>query len=312
MPLSSHVPDLVALELLLDVANTGSIGAAARLHGITQQAASARLRRLEAQVGLTVLDRHPTGASLTDGGRALAAWASRVVAAAVELDDGVAALRRAGRARLRVAASMTVAEHLLPRWLVTLRTQTTPGYPAPTVTLNATNSDTVIAQVRDHAIDLGFIEGPLVPADVRRRIIGTDQLLLVVPPQHPWASRRRSITARALATTQLVAREPGSGTRGFLESALRDALGEDTEIASPTMEFATATSVKEAVRANLGPAVLSSLAVESDLREGRLVAVPIADLSLVRKLHAVWTGSARLPAGPARDLLAIATRSTSR
>lgn len=207
---------------------------------------------------------------------------------------------------------MTVAEHLLPRWLVTLRTQASPVSPAPTVTLIATNSDGVIAQVRDHAIDLGFTEGPRVPADIRRRIIGTDQLVLVVSPQHPWASRRRPVTARALAAAQLVAREPGSGTRGFLEAALRDALGSAAEFAAPAMEFATATSVKEAVRANLGPAVLSSLAVDSDLREGRLIAIPMADLTLVRKLHAVWAGSARLPAGPARDLLTIAARSTSR
>ena len=258
MPLSSHVPDLPALELLLDVANTGSIGAAARIHGITQQAASARLRRLEAQAGLTVLDRHPTGATLTDAGRALTAWAGRVVAAATELDDGVGALRRAGAARLRLAASMTIAEHLLPRWLVTLRAGTPSGQQPPTVTLTATNSDTVIERVREHAIDLGFIEGPRVPADVRHRPIGADQLIVVVAPQHPWATRRRPVTARVLAGTALVAREPGSGTRSFLETALRAALGPHTEIAAPAMEFATATSVKEAVRANLGPAVLSS------------------------------------------------------
>ncbi len=312
MPLSSHVPDLAALELLLDVANSGSIGAAARVHGITQQAASSRLRRLESQVGLTVLDRSPSGASLTDAGRALAAWTGRVVAAATELDDGVAALRRAGTARLRLAASMTIAEHLLPRWLVTLRTRTAPGHTPPTVTLTATNSDTVIELVRGHAIDLGFLEGPHVPADVRRRVIGTDELVLVVAPQHPWATRRRPITAQTLAATALVAREPGSGTRSFLEAALHSALGADAELTAPAMEFATATSVKEAVRANLGPAVLSTLAVDAELRERRLTAIPIVDLTLVRRLHAVWAGSSRLPPGPARDLLAIAAKATSR
>lgn len=312
MPLSSHVPDLAALELLLDVAHTGSIGSAARVHGITQQAASARLRRLEAQVGLTVLDRHPTGATLTDAGRALTAWAGRVVGAATELDDAVAALRRAGTARLRLAASMTIAEHLLPRWLVTLRAGTPSGQQPPTVTLTATNSDGVIELVREHEIDLGFIEGPRVPAGVRRRVIGTDQLVLVVAPQHPWATRRRPITARLLADTALVAREHGSGTRSFLETALHCALGPDAQLAPPAMEFATATSVKEAVRANLGPAVLSTLAVEAELRERRLIAVSLEGLPLVRRLHAVWSGGTRLPPGPARDLLAVVAKSTGR
>lgn len=310
MPLSSHVPDLPALELLLDVATTGSIGAAAQVHGISQQAASARLHRLEALAGLTVLDRHPAGSTLTDAGRALTAWAGRVIAAATELDDGIAALRRDGAARLRLAASMTVAEHLLPRWLVTLRTRTASGQLPPTVTLTATNTDTVLALARDHAIDLGFIEGPTVPADLLHRVIGADRLILVAAPTHPWARRRRAVSAAELAATPLVAREPGSGTRGFLEQALRAVLGTHAKLAPPAMELGNATAVREAVRAGLGPAVLSSLVVDAELHERRLVAVRLADLTLNRRLHAVWSGAAHQPPGPARDLLAIAIRAT--
>jgi DNA-binding transcriptional LysR family regulator len=73
------------------------------------------------------------------------------------------------------------------------------------------------------------------------------------------------------------------------------------------MEFATATAVREAVRAGLAPAVLSSLVVDADLHEHRLAAVRLADVLLTRRLYAVWAGTARLPPGPARDLLAVAT-----
>ena len=308
MPLSSHVPDLAALELLLDVARTGSIGAAARAHGVSQQAASARLAGLERQVGLTVLDRSATGSRLTDAGRALVAWADRVVAAATQLDDGVAALRREGAARLRLAASMTVAEHLVPRWLAALRAQTPDGAEPPTVTFTATNSDAVAELARGHAIDLGFVEGPEAPPGLEHRVVGTDRLVLVVPPGHPWAGRRRPVTAAELAGTPLVAREAGSGTRRALEEALSAALGPAGAMAPPAMEFGTATAVREAVRAGLGPAVLSDLAVDVDLADGRLVAVRVADLPLTRQLRAVWAGTAHLPAGPARDLLAIAAR----
>ena len=306
MPLSSSVPDLPALELLLDVAATGSIGAAARLHGITQQAASARVRALEGQTGLVVLDRGTTGSALTDAGRALAAWAGRVVGAAAELDDGVAALRRAGTARLRLAASMTIAEHLVPRWLVALRAQTPPGAEPPTVTLTATNSDAVAELARASALDLGFVEGPAAPPGLTTRVVGTDRLVLVVAPGHPWATRRRPVTAAELAATPLVAREPGSGTRRALEEALQAAAG--TPGVPPAMEFGTATAVREAVRAGLGPAVLSSLAVETDLADGRLLAVGVAGLELGRQLRAVWAGASTPPGGPARDLLAVAAR----
>lgn len=305
MPLSPHVPDLGALELLLDVVATGSIGAAGRVHGITQQAASARLRALEQRAGVALLDRRARGTRLTEAGTAFAAWATRVVEAAHDLDAGLAALRHQGTARLRLAASMTVAEHLVPGWLAALRARDRAD--PVQVTLTATNSDAVAQLVRDGAVDLGLVEGPEPLADLSRRVVGTDRLVLVVAPDHPWAGRR-SVSAAVLASTPLVTREVGSGTRRALEQALASAGAPSSAV--PTMELSTATAVRESVRAGLGPAVLSRLAVAADLREQRLVEVPVAGVDLARELRAVWTGPAQFPpAGPARDLVAIAARS---
>lgn len=306
MPLSSHVPDLPALELLLDVAASGSIGAAARARGITQQAASARLRTLEGLVGLTLLDRQARGSRLTEAGTAVAAWAERVVVAAVEFDDAVAALRHQGAARLRVAASMTIAEHLVPRWLVTLRTRFPGGPPGPAVTLTATNSDEVVRLIRSGGADLGFVEGPNAPSGLHHSVIARDQLVLVVSAAHPWAQRTRPVTARELAGTALVTREVGSGTRGALEAAIAVVLDASTGLSEPAAEFGTATAVREAVRAGLAPAVLSDLTVADDLASGRLVQVRTTGLDLHRALRAVWVGADSPPPGPARDLIAIA------
>lgn len=298
MTLSPHVPELGALELLLDVVATGSIGAAGRRHGISQQAASARLRTMERQVGVAVLDRQARGSRLTEAGTAFAAWAARVVEAAADLDAGLAALRNEGAARLRVAASMTVAEHLVPGWLAALRRQGG----GPQITLTATNSATVADLVRAGEVDLGLVEGPDLLADLAQVVVATDQLVLVVAPDHPWSRRRRPVDAGLLARTPLVTREPGSGTRTALERAL-GAPGPP-----PVMELSTATAVREAVRAGLGPAVLSRLTVAGDLREHRLVEVPVSAIDLTRQLRAVWVGPTKgPPAGAARDLLLVAT-----
>lgn len=307
MPLSSRLPDLPALELLLDVAASGSIGAAARVHGITQQAASARLRTLEGLLGLTVLDRRARGSRLTEAGTAVAAWAERVVVAAAELDGAAAALRHEGSARLRVAASMTIAEHLVPRWLVALRTRFPAGTEAPTVTLTATNSDNVVRLVRDGEVDLGFVEGPDVPDGLHHRPIGQDRLTVVVTADHPWARLPRPVSARQLAATPLVTREAGSGTRRALETALHGVLGPTAHLHAPAAEFGTATAVREAVRAGLAPAVLSDLTVADDITAGRLVAVRTSGLELSRELRAVWVGADTPPPGPARDLIAVAS-----
>ncbi len=157
--LSPHVPGLGALELFVAVARYGSIGAAARHAGISQQAASARLRAMEAQVGTVLLDRDPRGSRLTPAGALLVDWAAPLLAQAGELDSGIASLRRARDAQLRVAASLTIAEHLLPAWLVALRDEYERAGAQPAdITLLAANSEAVAAMVAEHGVDLGFVE----------------------------------------------------------------------------------------------------------------------------------------------------------
>src|SRR5215472_2092737 len=107
MPLPRLVSDLSGYDLLLSVARLGSLGQAADEHGISQPAASARMRQLEGQVGVPLIDRSPRGSTLTPAGALVAGWAQAVADAAVELDASVTALRRERACRLRGAASMT-------------------------------------------------------------------------------------------------------------------------------------------------------------------------------------------------------------
>jgi len=73
------------------------------------------------------------------------------------------------------------------------------GSPDVEITLTATNTDGVITHVTDGAADLGFIESPSAPRSLRSRVIGHDRLVVVVPPGHPWARRRRPVSAAELA-----------------------------------------------------------------------------------------------------------------
>lgn len=300
MPLPPRAPDLASLDLLLSVARTGSLGAAAREHGITQQAASERVRRLEGLLGVHLLLRSRRGSALTSAGALVADWASQLTELAAGLTASVDALRAERNANLRVAASQTVAEYLVPRWLVTLRRR----HADLSVQLTATNSEEVEQLVRTGHADIGFVEGPRSPDDLSWRAIGADALVLVVPPGHPWARRRRGVAPAELAATPLVTREAGSGTRRSLEVALRAELGDDVELAPPALEMSGTAAVRGAVSAGAAPAVLSRLAVIDDLRSGRLRAVPLAGVSLTRRFLAVWPRGGP-PRGPAGELLAI-------
>lgn len=129
--------------------------------GLTQQAVSARLASVEAQTGVALVVRTPRGSRLTRAGVVVAEWADRLLDVAQYVDAGLASLRSESRKRVRVAASLTIAEHLMPRWLVSLQVATNRlGAVAPEVIMTATNSDQVIAAVRDGKADLGFIETP--------------------------------------------------------------------------------------------------------------------------------------------------------
>jgi molybdate transport repressor ModE-like protein len=311
--LSAHLPDLAALEVLLAVARTGSLNSAAAEVGVSQQAVSARIRSIEAQTGVVLVTRTPRGSTLTPSGVVVAEWAARLLELAAEMDAGLAMLRRDGLGRLRVSASLTIAEQLLPGWLVAMNADTTRrGHAATEIVLTATNSENVVQHLRSGAAELGFVEGPAAPRGLRSRSVGTDELLIVVRPDHPWARRQRPVTARELAGTALVTREEGSGTRSALDAAVRAVLGDGAETAPPALSLSTTAAVRAAVIAGAGPAVLSELAVIDDLTAGRLKAVRTEGLRLDRTLRAVWSGGPTLPAGAARELVALAVSRRNR
>jgi DNA-binding transcriptional LysR family regulator len=301
MTLPERVADLMPFDLLLSVARLGSLGLAAQAHGISQPAASTRIRRLERRLGVTLIERSPHGSRLTPHGALVAGWAQAAVDAAAALEAGITSLRARGDALLRVAASMTVAEYLLPGWLTALRELD----PETAVALTAGNSAGVADAVLAGAADLGFVEGPDLRPGLAAGRAGSDTLTVVVAPGHRWARRRSGITAAELAATPMVAREPASGTRRFLEEALRAQAG--LEHVPPVAELSSTTAIKSAVAAGIGPAVLSSLAVAPELAAGTLCAVRVTGLDLTRRLLVVWPEGRQLT-GPAADLYAIALR----
>jgi DNA-binding transcriptional LysR family regulator len=313
--MSETVQDLGALRSLREVGRQGSIAAAAAVLGVSQQALSARMRTLERSMGVILLARTPSGSHLTEQGRLVVGWAEEVLDAADRLQAGLRSIRSGVSHRLAIAASQTVAEHLVPHWLVELRTlelstgelstgDQAAGYPPTVVELTVANSTGVIELVRDTKADLGFIETPHLPADLVTARLRDDELLVVAAPGHRWAHLRRPLTLAEVAGTPLVMREAGSGTRDTLTDHLA---AQDPPLRpSIAMELGTSAAVRSAIAAGVGPGVLSRLAVRDDLVLGRLVAVEIAGPPLTRQLTAVWRPD-RDPLPPeGQRLLAVA------
>lgn len=297
MPLPLPVPDLVSLDLLCSVADLGSIKRAADAHGISQPAASMRLRSLEKAVGVSLLERGSGRARLTPAGEAVVQWSSEIVSKVSSLLEGVRALRAEGDGILNLAASMTVAEYLVPQWLSRLRQVD----PEITASLIMGNSEAVLEIVRTDRADIGFVEGWAVPSQFEQSLVCSDDLVVVVSPSHHWANRKKVVTSRELAKTSLIMREPGSGTREVLHRAL----GAQGLAPVSRVELASNTALKSMVISGAGPGVLSRLATKAEVESGQLVIVRTRGLSLERSIKAVWPQGRKLSQA-ARRLLEVA------
>lgn len=298
------MPDLDSFEVFLAVAETGSLSGAARELGLTQQAVSRRLASMEARAGVALAVRTTRGAQLTPAGELVVDCASRLLDVARDIDLSLGALRQERRERIMVVASPTVAECLMPHWLLSLQvSEALDAKSVPRVVLTAGNSPQVTAAIRDGTADLGFVENPGAPVGLGNCVVGSDELVVVVPPTHQWARRSRSVCAMELAQTPLVTRELGAGIRDSLTVALRRVLGDDAYQAPPVLELPSMGAMRAAVLAGAGPAVMSRLAVSDDLAIGRLHETTVADLDLRRQFRAIWQGGRTPPVGGVRSLL---------
>lgn len=289
--------DIETLRLLVAVGEQGSLSRAASQRGISQPAASARARAFEARWRLSLLRRSPQGSTLTTDGQAVVAWARNVLHEADAMRAGLEAMSAERSSEMTVAASLTVAEFILPRWLGELHVRQPLAQPR----LHVVNSDRVCELVRDSVADIGFIETAARPVDLAYQVVGSDRLVVVVRPDHPWARRSTSIERQSLVAAHWVLREFGSGTRSTFEGALR----QEPLIA---LEASSTTALIGAALAGLGPAVVSRRAVQAELETRRLVAVTTG-LDLLRPLMAVWRKDAR-HSGAVSELLSIAVAST--
>lgn len=303
MTLPASVPELSALDLFVSVVDHGSLSRAASLHYISQPSASARIRRLEQRLGLKLLNRTPSGSVPTDVGRELADRAREVLAAAEAFDRSVEELATAAGHQLRVVASYTMGDYILPRWLSLL------GPHLPNVSLTVRNSQDTITEVLEGRAEVGFMCVPDLDGPLEARPVGKDELVVVVHPDHHWARRMRPLKPQHLASEPLVVREQHSGTRSQLERILEPYRPDPPP--DPVLVLGSTGAIKAAVLDGVAPAVLSRLTVMNELEAGRMVSVPVEDLNFERTLYVIWQEGANVSEG-AQRLVDFATSPEAR
>lgn len=266
-------------EVFLAVARERSFSRAAERIHLSQPTLSEHVAELEKELGAPLFLRRGREVTLTEAGRVFHPRAARVVLAAEEARQAVADVGGLVRGSLIVGASTTPGIYVLPAAIAAFRAR----HPGIELTLHIANSRTIEERVRANELDLGVVGGHVLGAGERCLAAGLDdELILIVPPGHPWA-RRREVPVAGLAEQPLLMREEGSATRYVTERALQQA----GVRARAAMELGHTEAIKQAVMAGLGVAVVSIHAVRGELETGRLVALPVRGLQLRRHFHVI-------------------------
>jgi DNA-binding transcriptional LysR family regulator len=270
--------DFAQLETFLVIAREKSFTRAAERLYRTQPAISLALKRLEDDLGETLVDRSSKGGVLTSAGETLLPLAQRMLDLAQEIRDTFGDLKGLHTGRLSIGANESMSVYLLPRLLMAYRGA------HPDIRLQAFRfaSERIPEEVLERRLDVGFLSFEPLHPELQSEVIVHDQMVLVVPPGHALA-KRRSVPIQALGQETFVAHYAMTPAR----RAVVDAFAQHEVPLRITMELATLATIQDFVAAGAGLAILPRLTVREAVREGRLVEVAVPQLKVDKTIRMV-------------------------
>jgi DNA-binding transcriptional LysR family regulator len=269
--------DLAALRVFLAVAEERSFSrAAAKVHR-TQPAVSQAVRRLEGELGEELFDRSSKSGTLTDAGRVLENYGQRLVRLAEETESAMRELRDLRRGRVLIGANEAAIHTLLP-----LMARFRQRVPDIAIDVRRVPARQVAIEVQQGSLDFGALTFRPAESGLLEVVVGSDELVLLLPPNHPLA-KRRQLTMEDVAAEPVVAHNDPSPAR---ERVLR--LFEQHHIVlKMVISLPSLDGIKRAVELGLGVALLPRRCAVTEIASGRLVAVPVTGISRKRQLMLV-------------------------
>lgn len=280
------------LTVFRAVADQASFRKASEFLHLSQPAVSQQVQALEAELGVALFDRGKGRVRLTDAGAALLPYARRGARLAEEALAALDIARGETAGTLRIGASLTVAQYILPRMLAAFRKL----HPRVDLAVTSGNTENILAALGRSDIDLGIIEGPASSREVFRQRILEDRLVLIVGRKYPWPPKSPA-PLRALTQVPLLMRERGSGSRRVVELALRR-VGVRLKELRIAMDLDSIVAIISAVEAELGAGFVSEWAIQKELRLGTVRVIPVEgldirrDMTLIRRFGPIHEGPA--------------------
>lgn len=262
-----------ALKVFVTVAEQRNFSRAAGILNLSQPGVSLQIRNLENELGAKLMHRSPKQVMLTEAGEVLYKRAKQILTHYEEAKQEIYLLQNVVTGSLKIGASFTIGEYLLPRLLVEFTTK----YPQVDIQVLIRNTEEIIHLVHTNEFDLGLVEGVVSQYDVEVKPFMKDKMILVAPSAHPLSSLRK-IEAEMLQNQVWILREIGSGTRAFSDLFIHE---NDLSI-KRSFIFNSSQGVKEAVSAGLGIAILSHWVVRNELGTGEICELPVQEQAFTR------------------------------
>jgi len=261
------------LESFLTVARTGNLTEAARELHVTQPGLTARLQRLEAELGAELLVRLPRGVRLTEAGRALLPYAERALES---LDQGTAAVRdlvRGTGGRIEIGAAPAVSTYVLPRALQRFASE----HPAVALGVRTGHSEELLSLVLAEQVQIAIVRTLRHP-EIESTPLYEDEVVLATHPAHAFAGDH-AVRVEQLGDQPLILFDPSSSYHE-LTSAMYRAAG-----VAPrgVMVLDSIDAAKRMVQLGLGIALLPRSALREELDDGSVAAITVDSTAPVRR-----------------------------
>jgi DNA-binding transcriptional LysR family regulator len=261
------------LTAFVEVARQGSVSRAAENLLVSQPALTARLKRLEEELGASLFVRQPRGMRLTEAGEAYLPFAMRALDTLAEGRHVVNAYEGGGAGRLALGAAPAVSTYVLPALLKRFAV----GHPRVAVSVRTGHSEEVLDLVLREQVDLGLVRALRHPEIVNTPLY-EDRLVLVVEPEHRFASRR-GIEVAEIGQEQVILFDRTSSYHELTSAFFRRA----GVLPAGVMELDNIDAAKKMVQEGFGVALLPGTAIAGELEAGVLREVAITDAEPVRR-----------------------------
>jgi DNA-binding transcriptional LysR family regulator len=267
--------------------------AAAKIHR-TQPAVSQAVRRLEADLGEELFDRSAKHGTLTEAGRMLQNYGQRLVRLAEEAESAVRELRDLRRGRVLVGANEAAVHTLLP-----LIARFQQRHPHIAIDVRRVPARQIAVEGQQGSLDFGALTFRPAESGLLEVRVGSDELVLLLPPAHPLA-KRRQVTMEEVAGEAVVAHnDPSPARERVLRLFEQKRVPLRIVIALPSLD-----GIKRAVELKMGVALLPRRCAITEIAGGRLVAVPVVGVSRRRQVSLVCRKAHRSHAAEAFLLVA--------